>query len=198
MKPTRITFFLAILALFWFGCGRADKSAAAPLEINQDSITLTDLVINVYAWREKVNHQEDFTVMADDSDTAYTGIDWKAFDAHLSSLVESAYFHTQFIDNHKKIAQQIDDDLKKGKIVWLVDDISPFGNGANPWCNCQDYPNEYWKIITLVDLKIDNEKANFSWTWGNGFYYKASAIKESGVWKISYLEGFDFNKYLSL
>jgi len=195
MKPIQITFFLAISALFWFGCGNADKSAASPPEMNQDSIALTDLVRNVYVWQEEANQQEDFPVIGDDSDTAYIGTDWKAFDARVNSFVESGYFHTEFIDNHKKIAQQIDDNLKTGKTVWLMDDISPFGNGANPWCNCQDYPDEYWKKVTLTDLKIDNENANFSWTWGNGFYYKTSARKERGVWKISYLEGFDFNKY---
>jgi hypothetical protein len=45
------------------------------------------------------------------------------------------------------------------------------------------------------------ENATLTWTWGNSdwskdFNYKVKAKKTDGVWKISYLQGFDINEFV--
>ncbi|HQR00689.1 MAG TPA: DUF3828 domain-containing protein, partial [Ferruginibacter sp.] len=85
--------------------------------------------------------------------------------------------------------------MRSGKTTWLTNDLSPFGNDANPWCNCQDYPDDYWKRLTIRDIKAVGDSAVFSWTWGDDLRYRVKAKKENGNWKISYLQGFDFSNY---
>ncbi|MNJ01584.1 hypothetical protein D3C73_1612620 [compost metagenome] len=69
-------------------------------------------------------------------------------------------------------------------------ELPPFGNGANPWCNCQDNPDNFWEKIILRDVNFANNLATFNWSWGDGFNYKAKAVLANSIWKIDYLEGF--------
>ena len=43
---------------------------------------------------------------------------------------------------------------------------------------------------------INGQNADYVWSWGNNFEYRVKALKESGLWKISYLQGFDFHKFM--
>lgn len=119
------------------------------------------------------------------------GLDLEMHKKRISELKQTGFFASEFIDNYNKLALSIDTDLKNKKIEWLVGDMPPFGNDANPWCNCQDNPDNYWKTLTITDLEIENNVATFNWTWGNDFEYKVKAIKAGDVWEIAYLQGFD-------
>jgi hypothetical protein len=144
----------------------------------------------------EIGNEMDFDVKTNNaSDTVYAGIDWDAHNKRLKAIKESNYFDLQFIDNYQKIAEGLDAALKSGKMIWPVNELPPFGYDANPWCNCQDNPDNYWDILKITGLKIGNDHASFSWTWGNGFEYKVKASKKNGTWKISYLDGFDYNNY---
>ena len=104
---------------------------------------------------------------------------------------------SDFLDNYNRIALTIDQELKSKSIEWLIGELPPFGNDANPWCNCQDYATErYWEIITLQNIQSDGNSAAFDWTWGDGCRYKVRAKKEHETWKIDYLQGFDFNEFV--
>jgi len=81
--------------------------------------------------------------------------------------------------------------------VYYVGELPPYGNDANPWCDCQDNPDKYWEKIKIQNLIIKDNKATFNWTWGDGFKYKVKAVKENNVWKISFLQGFNIQEFIS-
>lgn len=161
-----------------------------------DSIGLLMLTRKLYKWHETESSQVDFAPgEANKKDSIYSGIDWNAHSKRLKELEKTNFFSREFLDNYNALARKIDKDLKNGSSQWLIGDLPPFGNDANPWCNCQDNPDNYWNSITLTNIHFDNNKVTYNWTWGDNFRYKAKARKENGTWKISYLQGFDYKEF---
>lgn len=174
-----------------------NHSIEKPFSENIDSISLTNLVRQVYLWREKTIKNNMFEPrIINPSDTLYSGIDWAFHDKLLISLQESSYFDKTFIDNFHNIALNIDEELKKGKTKWHVGDLPPFGYEADPWCNCQDNPDNYWDKITLTDIIVSKNIATFKWTWGDDFFYNTRASLDNGTWRINYLQGFEPKLYI--
>ena len=155
------------------------------------------LLRQIYEWHETESIKSDFNPVADSVRVNYTGLDYAIPNARLSELRQTDFFTEEFLGNYHKIALTIDEKLKNNEIEWLVGDLPPFGNDANPWCNCQDNPDKYWERITIDEVVFDKENATFVWTWGkwgeDDFKYHVKAVKENDIWKIKYMEGFDFN-----
>ena len=165
---------------------------------NQDSIELTKLVRNLYEWHErKIKEIDGFKPLkVNPSDTLYTGIDLDANEKAIDKLKQTGFFADVFLDNYRKIALRMDKELRNGTSLWPEGELPTFNDDVDAWCNCQDSPVEaYWKIIKLTDLKVNQNEANFKWTWGDAFFYSVKAKKVNNNWKISYLQGFDMNYY---
>lgn len=192
---------LTLFSIFiLFACTPADKTAVeeekqAPTIGQKEQEDLLKLTRNLYEWHESKNSKSDFNPISDDNDSAYIGLDLEKHKKRLTELKKTGFFAEDFLKNYDKIALSIDADLKSKKMEWLVGDMPPFGNDANPWCNCQDNPDNYWKTLTITDLEIENNVATFNWTWGNDFEYKVKAIKAGDEWKITYLQGFDSSNF---
>jgi hypothetical protein len=90
----------------------------------------------------------------------------------------------------------------------LVGELPPFGNDANPWCNCQDVPDDEldpWNFIEVEVISLGSDRGELRWKWGNPnsdadaggkvFAYRFDVVKDAGRWKIAYLEGFDFHTF---
>ncbi|OQP62840.1 hypothetical protein A3860_26370 [Niastella vici] len=203
MKIVNSVVFIVSTLLLLAGCnnagssGKVESPTVKNADNSKDSIALTKLVRQMYEWHEKIDHPLDFDVETNKpSDTLYSGINWDAYNKLLNTIVKSNYFDQQFITNYAAIATHIDSELQNGIKTWQVGELSPFGDDTNPWCNCQDTPQDnFWDILRITDLKIINDQATFSWTWGGGFMYKVKASGNNGIWKISYLEGFDPKNY---
>ena len=198
MKPIKLLTLFSIFILF--ACTTAVKTAVeeekqVSTSSKPDEEDLLKLTRNLYEWHETKNSKSDFNPISDDNDSAYIGLDLEMHKKSISELKQTGFFASEFIDNYNKIALSIDADLKNKKMEWLVGDMPPFGNDANPWCNCQDNPDNYWKTLTITDLEIENNVATFNWTWGNDFEYKVKAIKAGDEWKITYLQGFDSSNF---
>jgi hypothetical protein len=164
--------------------------------VEPDSVEILTLVRNMYKWYEtKSTKGEFFGQLRNPKDTVYSGIDWKANANRIKEFVSTNFFANEFLDNYQRIARYIDSELRQKQVQWIVGDMSPFDSDVNEWCNCQDYPDNYWSKITITDLVIVRETASFRWTWGDKIYYSVRAKKEQGAWKIAWLEGFDFTKY---
>lgn len=167
--------------------------------IASDKQQIEALMSKAYEWIETKSTKVDFDVVENKKGDKYVGLNLKAHNKRLEELKKSNFFAQQFLDNYNKIALKIGDNLKTNKMEWLVGDLPPYGNDSNMWCNCQDSPEEYWKTMKLNNLKIDHNKATFNWiwtTWKDGSKYNVRAVKENGIWKIAYLEGFDY-EYLT-
>lgn len=207
-KPGSIFLIFAVLFTACKGVNKSDnadtiKKVNNTLTINvpdakDDSIKLTNLVRAVYKWYETTPKIDGFNpIKKNPSDTLYSGIDLnKNIDA-INDLKKTGMFAKEFLDSYRALAIRIDKELQDGSSLWPEGELPTFQDDVNEWCNCQDYPDNYWDKLTLKDIKLNKDDVSFKWTWDDdddGFY-KVRAKKEDGVWKISYLEGFDMNWY---
>jgi len=194
---SKIIVFIISSVLFLTNCTNNKVESSDSEQRDKDSVALTKLVRDVYQWYESSPNRFIFVPTAIiESDSSFSEIDLTKLNKDISLLQSSNYFDTHFIDNYKTIGLNINDLLNSGEMIWHVGELPPFGNDADPWCNCQDSPDQYWNNITLSNLSIHKNEAAFSWTWGGDFSYKALAHKENNSWKISYLQGFDKHTFL--
>jgi hypothetical protein len=163
-----------------------------------DSIELTNLVKKLYQWHETAKMKFDGfkPLKRNAADTLYTSLDLDENQKAIEELKRTGLFASSFLNDYRKIAERMDKELRDGSSLWPEGELSTFGDDVDAWCNCQDFPvDQYWNIIKLIDIKINNNNADFKWTWGDNFFYKTKATKEDGSWRISYLQGFDMNAY---
>lgn len=167
------------------------------LDTKTDSLELQKLVRDLYKWNETKNSKPDFDVLQNEkTDSIYANLDLESHKEKVKELKETNFFTKEFLDNYDKIALTIDGKMRNKTLVYYIGELPPFGNDANPWCNCQDHPDNYWEILTIKKLIIKDNQAGFVWTWGDDFEYKTKALKQNNIWKISYLEGFDFDEFI--
>lgn len=200
-KMKRIKLTTLIFGLLLFGCNQTITKTTSSTDqtsaiVSDDKEKLLQLVRRLYEWHETKSSHNDFEPVADNQDSTYIGLDLKKHEQRLTELKQTGFFADQFLDNYNELGLAIGKGLKSKKLEWQVGDLPPFGNDANPWCNCQDNPDNYWQKVTIDKIGFDNNTATFTWTWGENFEYKVNAIKQNDNWKISYLQGFGFNEYI--
>jgi len=195
--------FLGI-GLFVFCCNQIAKDKSSAEATGSSTITdekheLQKLMKQLYKWYDTEGFKNEFEPVADSTNQQYIGLDYKLHNERLNELTQTDFFTEEFLGNYHKIALTIDEKLKKNKEEWLVGELPPFGNDASPWCNCQDTPIHYWDAITIDDVVFTNNTATFTWTWGewgtNDFKYHIKAVKNNDIWKIEYMEGFEYSKF---
>lgn len=192
-------FYVSIILLL--SCNKkSEKKLIANENINitknNDSIEITKLIREVYEWHE-TNGIDDFPYKYDEiQDTIFIGIDWKKYQDNIINFKEKNFFSNDFLKQHKEIASTIDSSIKKADIKWrnINDGIPIWETGADDWCGCQDYPDNYWKLLTIDSLNVKENFANFIWTWDKEYShtYKVTVKKEGGKWKINSLDGFKY------
>ncbi len=187
-----------LLILLFFACKeKSNTTNGQQFNLRNDTTEIENFTKELYKWNETKNSHNDFSPLENKkTDSIYTNLDLILHKERIQELQNTKLFALQFIENYDKIGLTIHEKMQAKTLQWHIGDLPPFGNGANPWCNCQDNPDEYWKKIKIKNLIIHKQTATYNWTWGDDFNYKAQAIKENGDWKISYLEGFDFNKFI--
>lgn len=195
-KPSALIFGLLLLSCHQTDKKRPSTKEETTINVADDKQKLQQLVSQLYEWHETQSANSDFEPIADKKDSIYIGLDLKKHKKRLIELKKSDFFANQFMENYNKIALIIDDGLKNKKLKYFVGELPPYGNGANSWCNSQDTPYNYWKTITINNVKIDHHTAIFNWSWGGKFEYKAKAVKSNNKWRISYLQGFNFNEFI--
>lgn len=198
-KLNLFIFYVAIILLI--SCNeKSEKKLIANENINitknNDSIEITKLIREVYEWHE-TNGIDDFPYKYDEiQDTIFIGIDWKKYQDNIINFKEKIFFSNDFLKQHKEIASTIDSSIKKADIKWrnINDGIPIWETGADDWCGCQDYPDNYWKLLTIDSLNVKENFANFIWTWDKEYShtYKVTVKKEGGKWKINSLDGFKY------
>ena len=205
MKYSKLTTILLALVLF-SACNQHGNAGALKGKEKETARTsnvidligeLNDKVKELYKWNETKSTHVDFEpLQLKETDSVYAGLDLERHKKSINELRETNLFTDQFISNYDNIGLIIDEKLRNKSWVWYVGELPPFGNGANPWCNCQDNPDNFWEKIILRDVNFANNLATFNWSWGDGFNYKAKAVLANGIWKIDYLEGFDPKVFL--
>lgn len=168
-----------------------DTTLSGP-DRQQDSIALLQLTQRLYRWHETANETGDFDPeLTKPTDTVYAGLDQKAHQQRLKDMAETGLFARLFLDRYDQLAAILDREMRNGALVWYVGELPPFGNDADPWCNCQDTPENFLQGIRIVHVSFNKDTASWSWHSQDGTGYRIRALKEQGQWKILYLEGFD-------
>lgn len=173
---------------------------------NNDFKEVEDLIRKVYTWHEG-RLPSEIEMFTDESDDIYIGFNLDQLKLNVEELERTEMFADEFIDNYNNIYITLEHKIRNNEFDWLVGDLPPFGNGADPWCNCQDVPYDEpnpWSQIQLEIIDLNNQKGEFIWKWGgtdlsgtgwSEFTYRFRVIKENEKWKISYLEGFNFEEF---
>lgn len=198
-KINSITLLVALVLMT--NCFGSNKNNTNQIDetVNVDSLAITKLVQQVYEWHIN-NLINDFPLKYNSpSDTIFIGIDWEKFNQNIETLKKKDFFTDDFFTSYKNIALTIDSSIKKADIKWrnINDGIPLWDTDADNWCGCQDYPDNYWQLLNLDSLKIENDCASFKWTWDKihneaSHYYMMTAKKVGVQWKISSIEGFKY------
>jgi hypothetical protein len=170
-----------------------NTKVTAATNAKSDSAELKALVIKLLKWHF-ADKKIDFELLKKPKDTIYTGIDWQAHTKRVTELEKTNFFTKSFLDNYQKIALHLDKELKQNKTKYIAGELPPYGNDADEWCNCQDYPDKFWKL-DIVALKIKENFATYKWTWGDNSFYSIKARKENNIWKIAELERFSIKDF---
>jgi hypothetical protein len=206
MKNRFLNLFLfSTFCLILTNCGQTGKKnqemkstqTTDSIKAKIDTTGLTYFVRNVYKWIETKSSKFDFEpTTGQGQDSLYIGIDWNKHKKRLKELEETNFFTTDFLNNYNRIAKTIDNELKTGKEKWFVGELESYGNDANPWCDCQDNPDNYWITMKILKVQRENNDIRFSWSWDNNPHYTVIATKINNSWRIKYLQGFDYKEYL--
>jgi hypothetical protein len=196
LKIFPLFVFVILIAIFTACSSTGNKDTARSKA--QDSIEVTGLVRQAYEWHLK-NIQVEFPFRYEKpADTIFTGIDWDLFHKNIEILRTTRFFTDESLENQAKIAATLDSSMKKATVKWrnINDGIPIWSSDADDWCNCQDYPENYWKTMKLDSLTIEGDLAGFYWTWDSKEFsespkYRMTAKRVDDKWKINSMEGFD-------
>jgi hypothetical protein len=198
-----LTFGLIIL-----GCnnGALTRSNTETTKLSSDSIDIVEiqtLIRDMLKWSDSKNKIDLLPVL--DKDSICIGFDFDKVNLNLEKLKATGFFAAEFIDNYKIIVQTLDKKIKD-KIFqpWNVYELPTFNfaNDIDPWCLCQD--NLSWDNVAIEIVKLDSNKGEIKWNWGKldsnidsswkVFSYPFRVVKVNDGWKISYLQGFDYDE----
>lgn len=175
----------------------------APVAKKDNVAVKKDLALLINKTISWASYDEGITVLPTlEKDSVYTGFDFAEHTKNLDKLRASGFFEKGFINNYDKIIKELDRKIKAKEFdTWLVGDLPPFSfaNDADPWCNCQDDPGD-WNTVRVGVNSLNADAGKFFYYFGNGepkadeYNYKFDAVKENGQWKITYMEGFDYDR----
>ncbi len=159
-------------SIFLFSCNEKSekklivKENESANQKNIDSIELTKLIRQVYEWHN-MKPTDDFPYEYNEKgDSIFIGIDWEKYQNNIKLFKQTNYFSNDFLKRHNEIAKTLDTSIKKADISWrnINDGIPLWETGADNWCGCQDYNDEYWKTIVIDSLIINKNNAKFNWS----------------------------------
>lgn len=152
---------------------------------------LLQLTRALYRWYETESTLPDFCPLIREGDElAYFSLDLDKHTKRMKELRNSGLFADSFLAHYNQIVLQLHQQMLDGRLKWYIGEIPPFGNGANPWYNAQDTPDDYLQKITIEPILLEDEVATYYWSWGGDFRYQLTAVRVGEEWRIAALEGF--------
>lgn len=155
-----VLFFFTSISIMQAGFSPVEaaslKTEAKLFSYLSDRQQLEELIRKAYDWVETKNSDHGFLPAAPKKGSKYKMLSSQLLRERLEELKKTNFFSKEFLDNYNKIGLKLDENLRRNKYPygWQVGDMPPFGNGASPWCNCQDYPDEYWKTMRIKNLTV--------------------------------------------
>jgi len=158
-----------------------------------DSTEIVKLLHTAYKWHGTEGKDIiDFQIIVKDS--FQVGVDTAKSKQTLTVLKKTNYFSSGFLENYQKIWLKTDSALKHGK---YYNEINFSFQDADPWTFFQDDAGNYWDSLKISDMALNADTASLKWMLGGKYptdKYMVKLKRESNVWKISYLQGFDIHQ----
>lgn len=189
IRYVSISFLLVLVVIN--GCNTPTTPAATShvFSIEKDSIPILTLVRSMYQWKFTEKGGEDFPVIENQVTHQYDQLDTARFGARIKELEATGYFSTGFMQNFSQLGNRLNTELRNKQLSWPVGELAPFGNGANYWCDCQDYPDNFWKTLTIQHIVPTDNHINLDVMIAEGSIYRLQVIREKDEWKIEAMEG---------
>jgi hypothetical protein len=214
---------LSLLGSLFFGCHSDNQSntstkvdtavkttapaaAAGPAKLPdtaKDKADIQNLVRQMLKWADAKKGIDLLPVLVKDS--ICTGFDMAKEKQTLAQLRRSGFFADEFINNYDHIIRTLDHKIRNKEFEpWNVGDLPTFNfdNDVDPWCDCPD--NLSWDKVEVEVVNLGADKGELKWNWGKpdagtdpswkDFFYKFRVVKVDNQWKISYLQGFDYQE----
>jgi len=191
-------------------------------EIKTDEEEIQSLIRSALKWfdlylinftpaiaNKKDSTYDEFAMLEESNDSIYVGFNMKEHKSNLEKLKKTNFFATEFIENYNQIIQTLDKKMRNKEFRdWEFGTVfSPFefAHNHSPWCLCQEKPYviDLWDVDIEI-IRLNDERGELKYKWGKSvldtepywkdFRYKFRVTKENNKWKISYMEGFDFEK----
>ena len=157
---------------------------------------IIEVLQNMYRWHATQSGVMDFPLV--DNGEKYTGLNQAAFANRITQLQQTKIFAVDFLTAYHHLGQEIHRRLATGAMEYWVGDMPPFGNGASPWTNAQDTPDQFWQQMRIQNFQIQGDRAQFTWHWPLGYGdqpYWVGMKKEQDQWRIRFLQGFDIRTF---
>lgn len=209
MKHLGLVTLLSVWILF--GCHHVKSNASATANSKKikvadsgiDKDKIQTLIRNMLIWADSGKEIDLLPTLTKDS--ICVGFDFDKEKQAIRKLKETGFFADEFINNYDHIIQTLDKKIRSGEFEkWNTYELPTFSfaNDVDPWCLCQD--NLPWGKVEVKVVKLGADEGEFKWNWGKldpgtdpswgDFSYTFRVVKLNNKWKISYLEGFDYQK----
>ena len=172
-------------------------------ELTREKVEVQNLIRQVLNWSYSQKDIDLLPMLTDNNDSVYIGFDLKKHKANLDKLRETIFFSSEFIENYNQIILTLDKKLRNKEFEeWRVGELPTFifANDVDPCCLCQDIPFDSpnpWDSVEVKVIKLDKVQGELTWRnsgWSEKAGYKFRVSKENEIWKIAYMEGFDFKE----
>jgi len=201
--------FLMLSALiFLTGCQQNKSTSNKPSDLTlnsdssrqsseNDSAALVSLLKNVFKWHDKNQSKlSDFDIVVKDS--FQTGLNFESFNKTFEAIKKTNFFSASFLNNYRKIGEYINNKLTNAHPRYL-NEINFACQEADSWTGFQDDAPNFWNDLIINDYRSSSDSASLTW-WikMNNWTSEKNPVrfvKENGEWKVSYMEGFDMDKY---
>jgi hypothetical protein len=150
-----------------------DKPEAPEGYTSKDLKEIRTLIRKTLNWWNDLNGSLDILPVKADKDSCYW-LDLKKHRSNLNVLRKTSFFAEEFIENYNRIILTLNSKMKNKEFEkWKVGHLPTFyfaSGGMDPWCKCQDVPYDEpnpWDFIQTKVIRLDSEKGELLWKWGN-------------------------------
>jgi hypothetical protein len=164
-------------------------------DAQQDIDEIQKLIHQVLSWSDSTESIVIYPVKQEGSSLYF---DQAKLRENLDKLRGTGFFSTEFIEDYSRIILTLHEKLRNKEYKkWMEGDLPPFKFGSNisPWCMCQGFSLAQFSHLETIQMNSKSGELIWKWKEGNSWIdFRFRVVKENDKWKISYMQGFDYEE----